>query len=289
MHMPSHESTGLVTPGVAFELQSIATGPANPEQASATDAAVARNLERIAELQKKLQAEERAGLLVILLAVDTGGKDETIEEVFGVLDLRGSSVEKFGKASETEEKHDFLWRFHQVAPGKGEIVIFNRSHYDEITEPWTRGEIDEATRKMRYEHIRAFEKLLTDSGIRILKLHFRVSREEQARRVLKRLENPEKQHEFSPNDIDVQRQWDTYQTAFQEILTETSTENAPWYVIPADDHPYRRLMAATLTLDALEGIGPEYPAPVEDIEQYRQELADASDGAVSPGGDGQRQ
>lgn len=287
MHIDSE--TYRTSIGKSVDLTSFSTTPPSPTDENEIDPMVARNLERIADLQKKLRAEERAGLLVVLLAVDTGGKDETIEEVFGVLDLRGSSVEKFGKASETEEKHDFLWRFHQVAPGKGEIVIFNRSHYDEITEPWTRGEIDEATRKMRYEHIHAFEKLLTDSGIRILKLHFRVSREEQARRVLKRLENPEKQHEFSPNDIDVQRQWDTYQTAFQEILSETSTENAPWYVIPADDHLYRRLMASTLALEALEAIGPEYPTPVEDIQQYRQELAYASGGAVTAGGDAEGQ
>ena len=287
MHVDSE--THRTSIGTSVDLTSFSTTPPSPTDENEINSMVARNLERITELQKKLRAEEQAGLLVILLAVDTGGKDETIEEVFGVLDLRGSGVEKFGKASETEAKHDFLWRFHQVAPGKGEIVIFNRSHYDEITEPWTRGEIDEATRKMRYEHIRAFEKLLTDSDIHILKLHFRVSREEQARRVLKRLENPELQHEFSPNDIDVQRQWDTYQTAFQEILTETSAENAPWYVIPADDHPYRRFMASTLTLQALEAIGPEYPAPVEDIQQYRQELADASDGAVPSSGDAQPQ
>lgn len=275
-----------VTRDRALNVSDMSAKPSTVQDTAEIESRVESDLKRIVELQKKLRAGEQGGLLVILMAVDTGGKDETIAEVFGSLDLRGTSVAKFGAPSETDQKHDFLWRIHQAAPGKGEIVIFNRSHYDEITEPWVRGEIDEATRRMRYEHVRNFEKLLTDSGIHLLKLHFRVSREEQARRVMQRLEDPESRHEFDPHDIDVQREWDTYQAAFEEILNETSTENAPWHVIPADEHPYRRLIAARLVVEALEAIGPRYPEPDVDLEKYRNELEKASGGAASGTDDG---
>jgi polyphosphate kinase 2 (PPK2 family) len=249
-----------IEPDQPMDLASIDPDPPPDLDRDESESARDRDLERLVELQQRLSAEERHGLLVILLGVDTSGKDETIQDVFGVLDLRSARAVKFGAPSETEQKHDFLWRVHAATPGHGEIVIFNRSHYDDMTEPWVAGEIDHAELQQRCEHARNFERLLTDSGISILKLFFHISRDEQAKRILERLETPERQHEFSPADIGVQEQWDQYWTVFEQLLAATSTDSAPWFVIPSNAAWFR------------SGVAARFPAPVEDIEQYREKL-----------------
>lgn len=253
--------------------------PPGAAKQQSTDAERSRNLRRLTELQQRLNAEEQHGLLVVLLGVDTSGKDETIQDVFGVLDLRSARSAKFGTPTEDEERHDFLWRYHPAVPARGEIVIFNRSYYDEIVEPWTAGDLDDETRSQRYAHVRHFEQLLTESGITLLKVFFHISKAEQAKRIRERLEDPERQHEFSPDDIEVQEQWDTYQTAFEELITATSTEHAPWYIVPANKAWFRAGLVASLATELLSAVDPQYPAPLDDDEraQYLQRLDAASD------------
>jgi len=237
-----------------------------------------QDLNAMVEWQPKLRADENAGLLVVLLAPDTGGEDPTIRDVFGVLDLRGASVAKFGAPSEIDQKRDFLRRVHAAVPALGEIGIFNRSHYDDIVEPWLAGELDEQTRSRRYGHVRNFEQLLIDSGLTVLKSFFHISRQEQARRVLTRIDDPTEQHEFSPDDVEVNQRWEEYQSTYENVIANTSTDTAPWHVIPAEHAWYRNAVVARLVVEALEAMQPKYPAPVEDIEQYRAPLEAVAEG-----------
>jgi PPK2 family polyphosphate:nucleotide phosphotransferase len=243
--------------------------PGSAKQTS-TDAECERNLRRLTELQQRLNAEEQHGLLVVLLGVDTSGKDETIQDVFGVLDLRSARSAKFGAPTEDEERHDFLWRFHPAVPARGEVVVFNRSYYDDIVEPWIAGDLDDETRTQHYAHVRHFEQLLTESGITILKVFFYISKAEQAKRIRERLEDPMRQHEFSPDDIEVQEQWDTYQTAFEDLITATSTEHAPWYIVPANKAWFRTGLVASLATELLAALDPQFPAPLDDDEVAQQ-------------------
>lgn len=168
-----------------------------------------KDVEDIVELHSRLGAEEVDSMLIDLLAFDTGGKDETLNGVFNRLPIQSIQVEKFSEPSKEALAHDFLWRVHIQAPRRGEIVVFNRSYYDDVTEPRVTGEIDLDRCEQRYEHIRTFESLLMDeASTTILKFYFHISRDEQARRIEERLEDPERQWDFDPHDIQTQRQWD---------------------------------------------------------------------------------
>lgn len=261
-------------------LEALDCDPPGSARQESTDAASERDLRRLVELQQRLSAEEQHGLLVVLLGVDTSGKDETIQDVFGVLDLRSARSAKFGTPTEEEEKHDFLWRYHAAVPARGEVVIFNRSHYDDIVEPWVAGAVDDETRGQRYAQVRYFEQLLAESGITVLKLFFHISKAEQAKRIRERLEDPARQHEFSPDDIEVQEQWGTYQAAYEDLIAGTSTGHAPWYIVPANKAWFRVGLVASIAAEIVAGLDPAFPAPLDkdDVEQYRQRLEAAAEG-----------
>ena len=226
----------------------------------------------IKDLHAKLRASASSAVLVVLLAVDTGGKDPTIDEVFGRVALRGIRVAHFGSPTSEEGDHDFLWRVHAEVPRRGEISIFNRSHYDAIVEPVTAGDITWDEAEARGAHIRAFEDLLVDSGTTVLKFFLHLSREEQARRITERLDDPDQRWEFDVHDVDVHQQWDAFHDAFGRAIAWTSTERAPWHIVPADDGFQRNAIVAKTVRDALEQIDPSYPEPAEDLDGYRAVL-----------------
>jgi PPK2 family polyphosphate:nucleotide phosphotransferase len=226
-------------------------------------------LDRLRELQKPFYAENERALLVVLLATDSGGKDSTTRRVFGRVNPQGCRVVSFGRPTELELRHDFLWRIHRQVPPRGLIGIFNRSHYEDVTVPRISDTITEDELERRYEHIRAFERLLHDSGTVIRKFHLSISRDEQAKRLQKRLDDPEKHWKFDPSDIDDRERWPDYQAAFEDAINATSTEDAPWYVVPANRKWFRDAVVTRVLVDTLEQMNPQYPDPVANLSDFK--------------------
>ncbi|MEM7096110.1 MAG: polyphosphate kinase 2 family protein [Actinomycetota bacterium] len=221
---------------------------------------------RLEAAQELLWAEGENKVLVVLQATDTGGKDGTIRHVFDGVNPQGVSVASFKKPTSNELAHDYLWRVHQHTPGSGEMVIFNRSHYEDVLVVRVHDIVPEERWRRRYEHIRAFEQLLADEGTTIVKFFLHLSHGEQKERLQARLDTPEKNWKFSSADIEERKHWDAYQAAFTEMLAQTSTEQAPWYVIPADRKWFRNLLVSRIVVEALEGLDMAYPPPEPGLE-----------------------
>ncbi len=226
------------------------------------------NLERLRELQERLWADGGHALLVVLQAMDAGGKDGTIKHVMGGFNPQGVRVTSFRAPSELERSHDFLWRVHRAAPGLGQIGIFNRSHYEEVLVVRVRQLKPESVWQRYFDHINAFERLLVDEGVTIVKLFLRISAAEQAERFLDRQQRPDKQWKFNPEDLDNRRLWTDYMAAFEGALTRCNTEWAPWYVIPSNRKWFRNLAVSQLLVDTMERMQLSYPEPVADISSY---------------------
>ena len=220
----------------------------------------------IAELQRVLWAQARHKLLVVLQALDTGGKDGTIRRVFGRSNPQGVRVANFKAPTRIELAHDYLWRVHAHAPATGEIVVFNRSHYEDILIVRVLGLVPEDRWQRRYEHIAAFEQLLADEGTTILKFYLHISKETQRERLQARLDHPEKRWKFNKGDLDHRARWPEYMAAYQEAIARTSTAHAPWYIVPSDRKWYRNLVVAETVAETLRGLGLEYPPPEEDLD-----------------------
>jgi PPK2 family polyphosphate:nucleotide phosphotransferase len=230
-----------------------------------TIAASAELNEQLAELQERLWAENRRSLLVVLQALDAGGKDGAIRKVFSGVNPQGCRVTSFKAPSEEELAHDFLWRIHKATPRKGEIGIFNRSHYEDVLIVRVHDLVPKAVWSKRYAMINAFEANLAASGTTIVKFFLHISKEEQADRFRKRIENPEKNWKFRSEDLAEREHWDDYQKAFEDALTKTSTDVAPWYVIPADKKWYRDWALLSVLVATLRSMDPQYPEPEEDL------------------------
>jgi PPK2 family polyphosphate:nucleotide phosphotransferase len=181
---------------------------------------------------------------------------------------QGVKVASFKVPSDIELSHDYLWRVHQKAPAKGEIVIFNRSHYEDVLVVRVHDMVPGAVWKKRYQQINDFEGMLADEGTVILKFFLCISKEEQKRRFIERIKDPEKQWKFNPNDIEERQFWDAYMQAYQDVLDKTSTKYAPWYVIPADYNWYRDLIISRIIVSQLKALKMTYPEPAENISQY---------------------
>ena len=220
----------------------------------------------LADLQHLLWADGRHKLLIVLQAMDTGGKDGTIRRVFEGVNPQGVHVANFKKPTERELAHDYLWRVHQRTPADGEIVVFNRSHYEDVLVVRVLGLTDEARWRRRFDHISAFEKLLADEGTTIVKFYLHISKEEQAERLQARLDNPTKRWKFNAGDLDHRKLWDDYLAAFEEAITRTSTEHAPWYVVPANKKWYRDIVIARTLVATLQGLGLRYPPPEDGLD-----------------------
>ena len=230
------------------------------------------------QLQDLLYADRRQSLLICLQALDTGGKDGTINHVLGAMNPQGCRVVAFKQPSATELAHDFLWRVHPAAPASGEVVIFNRSHYEDVLVVRVHNLVPKGVWNLRYDRINAFEQGLVDHDTRILKFFLHISKGEQLRRFKDRLDDPTKQWKISESDYHERAFWDDYVAAFEDALTRCSTEHAPWFVIPADHKWFRNLAVARIVVECLEGMNMKYPQPTVDLEHIRREYHAAKDG-----------
>ena len=221
--------------------------------------------DRLETAQELLWAEDKHKVLLVLQATDTGGKDGTIRHVFDGVNPQGVRVASFKKPTDTELAHDYLWRVHKHAPSTGEMVIFNRSHYEDVLVVRVHGWISEEKVQQRFHHIREFERLLADEGTTIAKFYLHISKEEQKQRLQSRLDEPEKNWKFATGDLDERKLWDDYQKAFADTLSQTSTDYAPWYVIPADRKWFRNLLISRIVVDNLEGLDMAYPPPEDGL------------------------
>ncbi|HEY9506668.1 MAG TPA: PPK2 family polyphosphate kinase [Gemmatimonadales bacterium] len=228
--------------------------------------------DRLDRLQRRLYAEGRRALLVVLQGRDASGKDGTLRKVFGPLDPLGAPATSFKAPTEEERRHDFLWRVHRAVPGHGTIGLFNRSHYEDVLVVRVRKLAPEAVWRPRYEQINQFERMLVENGTVILKFFLHLSREEQRERLLARLEDPEKYWKFNANDLAERALWDEYTEAYREVLARTSTEIAPWYVVPADNKRVRDVLVAGTVVEALELMSPQWPGPPPELEALRAAL-----------------
>ena len=233
------------------------------------DRLIPETLEKLQKLHLKMHAEEEKGIVVVLQAMDAAGKDEAITFIFSKLTAQGLKVSSFKKPSEKELAHDYLWRFREGLPSRGQIGIFNRSYYEEVIAPRVHdllGEtplpnelIDEDIWMTRYRQINDFERYLTENGFPVVKFFFNMSKEEQKKRLLERMKDPEKNWEFSFSDVEEREHWDGYQNIFEEMLNNTSTEHAPWYALPADNEWFSRYIVAEAMVKILENIDPKFP------------------------------
>ncbi len=221
---------------------------------------------RLEQLQELLYAEGTHRVLVVLQAMDTGGKDGTISHVFDGTNPQGVKVASFKKPTPEELAHDYLWRVHPHTPGSGEITIFNRSHYEDVLVVRVHDLVAESVWSRRYDQINAFEKRLADEGTTILKFFLHISKEEQRERLQARLDEPTKRWKFSKADLAERDFWDTYRQAYEAVLEKTSTPWAPWYVVPADRKWYRNLVISSVLVETLEGLNMRYPESEEGLD-----------------------
>jgi PPK2 family polyphosphate:nucleotide phosphotransferase len=238
---------------------------AAPGDKEATKVATEPLVGRLAELQEMLWARGKERILVVLQGIDTAGKGGTIEHVLGAVNPAGLRVTSFKAPTSTELARDYLWRIHANIPGKGEIGVFDRSHYEDVLVVRVEGLLPKAQWRRRYRHINEFERLLVDEGTVVVKLFLNISKAEQRERLAARLAEPDKRWKFKLGDLDVRAKWDDYQSAFGEMLERTGTAHAPWHVIPADKKWYRNWAVATILVEALESLDLAWPDPEEDL------------------------
>ncbi len=246
-------------------------------------------LKEMAKLQEKLYADGREGLIIIFQSIDAGGKDSTIKHVIGGMNPAGVYVYSFKQPSLEELSHDYLWRFHKVLPKRGEIAIFNRSYYEDVLTvqlhhlekgyrlPKRISELNEEDFfTKRYQQINGYEKYLYQNGYRVVKIFLHVSKEEQKKRFMDRLTHEEKHWKFSPDDLKERAHFEEYMALCEEVINQTATKHAPWYVIPADDKWYTRYLVSEIIIDTLKACHPRFPEASDEIathlDEYKREL-----------------
>jgi PPK2 family polyphosphate:nucleotide phosphotransferase len=254
-----------IAPGSKVDLAKYDPGDTSAAKKADTEAVFADLNQRLELFQERLWAERKHKVLVVLQGMDTSGKDGTIRKVFEGVNPLGVRVAAFKAPTEEELDHDFLWRIHSRMPGRGELVIFNRSHYEDVLVPRVRRLVPEKVWRQRYDQINDFERLLAQTGTTILKFFLHISKEEQRQRLQERLDNPEKRWKFRRGDLEDRALWDDYTKAYEELLYRTSTREAPWWVVPADKKWYRNLVIATILVKVLEKLEIGQPEPTEDL------------------------
>lgn len=260
-----------VEPGATVDLAARVPGDTGGLKKKDAEALMAADLDQLCALQEMLYVDGRTAVLLVLQGMDTSGKDGTIRHLSGGVNLLGAAVSSFKAPTETELRHDFLWRIHQHAPLHGHIGIFNRSHYEDVLIVRVRDLVPEAVWRPRYDQINAFESMLNASRTIIRKCFLHISKEEQRERLQARLDDPSKHWKFQPGDLETRAQWDAYQAAYEEALGRCSTEAAPWYVIPADHKWYRNYAVTRVLIETLESLDLRLPAPDFDPATIRLE------------------
>ena len=250
-----------------------------------SQAAAAEEIEhyrkRLSDLQEMLYVERRRSLLICLQGLDAAGKDGTIKHFLGAMNPQGCTVTQFRQPSVEEAAHDFLWRVHRATPARGEVAIFNRSHYEDVLVVRVHDLVPKSVWALRYERINAFEQELIDHDTQILKFFLHISSEEQLVRFRARLDDPTKQWKISESDYEERRLWGDYMTAYEEALSRCSTEHAPWFVIPSNHKWFRNLAVARIVVEHLESLNLSYPKPTVDLERIRREYQAAKHAADS--------
>ncbi|MCJ7439496.1 MAG: polyphosphate kinase 2 family protein [Acidimicrobiia bacterium] len=222
-------------------------------------------------LHARLWAEASRSVLLVLQGMDASGKDGTIRRVLSGLNPQGCQVAAFKSPSDGELAHDYLWRVHQACPDRGHLGVFNRSHYEDVVAARLFGVVSHEQCRRRYRHLRDFERMLTDEGTTVVKVFLHLSKDEQRERLQARLDDPAKGWKFKLADLDVRKQWDDYQKAYEEALTETSTEHAPWCVVPADRKWVRDVAVSSLLVETLRNLDPKIPDPEPALRGIRVE------------------
>jgi PPK2 family polyphosphate:nucleotide phosphotransferase len=231
--------------------------------------AVKKNLKRLIELQELLYASASHSVLIVLQAMDAGGKDGAIEHVFGGVNPQGCDVTSFKVPSHLELSHDYLWRYHMACPRKGMMEIFNRSHYESILVERVKKLVPKEIWSARYDQINDFERMLTTENTLVLKFFLHISKDEQKRRLQARLDDKSKHWKFDPNDLETRKRWDDYQEAFADALRYCSTEEAPWYVVPADHKWFRNWVLSDTIVRSMEKLGMKYPPAAPGLDKIR--------------------
>lgn len=258
----------LVRSGKRVRLSDFDPGDTSPVKGGKKEgeALVEKLGERLDELQDVLYASHDRKVLIVLQGMDTSGKDGTIRSVFHSVDPLGIRVASFKAPTAEELDHDFLWRIHRQVPAKGEIAIFNRSHYEDVLVVRVRELVPAKVWRARYEHINRFEEMLASTGTVIVKFFLHISRDEQKKRLQKRLDDPAKRWKFNRGDLEERKLWDKYMQAYEDVLNKTSTAHAPWYIVPADSKWYRNVVVSQVLVDALERLDLEYPKAEKGLE-----------------------
>lgn len=253
-----------IKPGTTVRLADFDTNDNGGLEKEPSIAEFAKLSARLVELQELMYAQGKHSMLIVLQAMDAAGKDSTIRQVFGPINPQGCHTISFKAPSELERSHDFLWRVHQHTPPRGHMHIFNRSHYEDVLVVRVKNFVDSSIWKKRYDHINAFENLLTDEGTVIVKFYLHVSKAYQKEQFEERLAEPAKNWKFNPGDLDDRAIWGEFQTAYEDAIANCSTVQAPWYVIPAERKWFRNLLITRVLVDKLESLKMEYPKPTFD-------------------------
>jgi PPK2 family polyphosphate:nucleotide phosphotransferase len=253
----------LVKPGSKLHLKD--HDPGDTFGVRRNDAAFQKRLDRLRELQQLLYADKRYALLIVLQALDAGGKDGAIRHVMSGVNPQGCQVTSFKVPSSEERSHDFLWRVHKAVPERGDIGIFNRSHYEDVLVVRVHRTVPKDVWSKRYAQINDFEQMLNENGVRLLKFFLHIGKEEQKRRFQARILDPARNWKLSLADFEERRYWDDYMKAYEDALRKCSTPWAPWYVIPADHKWFRNYLVAELIVRALEDMKLKYPPPMIDV------------------------
>jgi PPK2 family polyphosphate:nucleotide phosphotransferase len=262
-----------VSPRAALTLSDEAAyPPSDLPRGEELEEKLAKATQRLGKLQQVLYADGRYAVLVVLQGRDASGKDGVVRTVFDACNPQGVRVNSFKAPSAMELAHDFLWRVHQVVPERGMVGIFNRSHYEDVLVVRVHELVPKDVWSKRYEQINEFERILSANGVVILKFFLHISREEQTKRLIERIEDPTKNWKFKASDLDERKLWDKYNAAYKDALRKCSTEWAPWYLVPADKNKARNYLIAKRIVATLDGLGLEYPQPKTDLEEYLKAL-----------------
>lgn len=231
----------------------------------------AKSIARLDELQYVMYAEHRHALLVVLQGMDGAGKDGTIRHVMRAFNPQGCRVTPFTAPTAEEADHDFLWRVHRAVPRRGDIGIFNRSHYEDVLIARVRNLVPKQVWSARYDHINYFEQLLSDHAVSVVKIFLHISKDEQKRRFEERLHDPTKQWKLSPNDFADRKYWDDYVAAYEDVLDRCNLARAPWFIVPANKKWFRNLAVSHVLVETLEALDMRFPKPSFDVSQLKLE------------------
>jgi PPK2 family polyphosphate:nucleotide phosphotransferase len=263
------KSPWFVKPHTKVRLADHPTSAQDDLAPQAAAAVLTSHRERLARLQEVLYASQAHSVLIVLQGMDTAGKDGTISHIFSGVNPQGCDIASFKTPTPLEARHDFLWRCHAQTPASGMIVVFNRSHYEDVLFPRVHKQITSSEARRHMDEINDFESMLAANKTLILKFFLHISKEEQTRRLQARLDDPDKHWKFSASDLSERTFWPQYQAAYEDVLTHTSKKHAPWFLIPSDHKRFRNLAISGIIADAIDGLKLKYPKPTVDVSTIK--------------------